>query len=278
MSNPIEHHYATGDLLERIFAALVMAGKNPYALQVDDLSRIDEFHTRGRQATLELAELGSISEDCRVLDVGCGIGGSARFLAQKFSCHVTGIDLTTDYVQAADRLTHLTGLENRCTFVSGDATRLPFNDSDFDIVWTEHAQMNISNKSAFYKEIARVLKPSGRFLFYDVFSGKEKPTFPTPWADRSEISFLVSQDTAISLMQNEGLKVDVWEEKQTAALQALKGKPTSPPPLADATSLPTLGTHLLMGESAAEKINNHRHNLENGKITLVMGSARKSTT
>lgn len=275
MSNPIENHYTTADLLERIFAALVMGGKNPYALRVDDLSRMDEFHTRGRHATRELAELGAISADSRVLDVGCGIGGSARFLAHKYSCQVTGIDLTAAYVQAADRLTHLTGLDNHCCFLTGEATRLPFNDAEFDVVWTEHAQMNVSNKEAFYKEAARVLKPSGRFLFYDVFAGKETPQFPTPWADQAGISFLISQDSAISLMKAQGLNVDFWQEKQGEAIAALKAN-TSKLASDEAGSLPALGPHLLMGENATEKITNHLYNLETGKITLVMGCAVKS--
>lgn len=277
MSNPIEDHYTTADLLERIFAALVMAGKNPYDLQVDDLSRIDEFHTRGRRATRELAELGSLTANCQILDVGCGIGGSARFLAQNYSCHVVGIDLTETYVQAANRLTHLTGLGNRCTFVVGNATKLPFDNATFDVVWTEHAQMNVANKTAFYQEIARVLKPSGRFLFYDVFAGIGNPQFPTPWADQAEISFLVSQDAAISLMKKQGLEIEVWEEKQIDAITALQDKVVENQATDEASPSTALSTQLLMGDLAAVKSTNHRLNLETGTITLVMGSAVRHT-
>ena len=116
MANSIEKHYSSDNLLERIFAGLVMAGKNPFALTVDDLASVDEFHSRGRQSTLELAKLAAPTSACRILDIGCGLGGSARFLAERFASQVTGLDLTHDYISAAKRLSQLTGLSERCSW------------------------------------------------------------------------------------------------------------------------------------------------------------------
>ncbi len=271
MADPIEKHYASNNLLERIFAGLVMAGKNPFALNVDDLACVDEFHSRGRQSTLELAELATPTSACRVLDIGCGLGGSARFLADRFGCRVTGIDLTPDYIAAATRLSELTGLSKQCSWHVGNATELPFDDACFDLIWTEHAQMNIQNKPAFYEEIFRVLKPDGRFAFHDAFAGSALPTFPVPWAEDPAISFLVSQEAARSLIQSTGLQIEAWVEQSELTASAFEKNLQN---LATDTLSP-LGLHLLMGDNAYKKIRNHLQNMQLGKITIAMGLAIK---
>ncbi|MCP4462214.1 MAG: methyltransferase domain-containing protein [Planctomycetaceae bacterium] len=271
MANSIEKHYSSDNLLERIFAGLVMAGKNPFALTVDDLASVDEFHSRGRQSTLELAKLAAPTSACRILDIGCGLGGSARFLAERFACQVTGLDLTHDYIAAAERLSQLTGLSERCSWRVGDATELPFDNACFDLVWTEHAQMNVSDKTTFYQEIARVLKPGGRFAFHDVFAGSSTPTFPVPWAEESGISFLISEQVAKALIQSTGLHIETWveqNEKTAAALKKNLGQPES-------QAVPPLGLHLLMGPNATIKLHNHLKNMQLGKITIAMGLATK---
>jgi SAM-dependent methyltransferase len=70
---------------------------------------------------------------------------------------------------------------------------MPFDDGTFDAVWTEHVQMNIADKHAFYREIGRVTRSKGMLLFHDIFAGKGGPLhYPVPWAEESSISFLVA--------------------------------------------------------------------------------------
>ena len=78
----------------------------------------------------------------RALDVGAGLGGPARFLAERFAVDVTGVDVTAAFVERAEALTRDAGLAGRVRFVRADATALPFADGAFDVGWTQHAAMN----------------------------------------------------------------------------------------------------------------------------------------
>ena len=91
--------------------------------RVDDLAGVDEFHSRGREATLELAELLPPAIDTELLDIGSGLGGPARFLAATRGYRVVGIDLTPEYVDVADELTRRCGLADRARFLTADAAR-----------------------------------------------------------------------------------------------------------------------------------------------------------
>jgi ubiquinone/menaquinone biosynthesis C-methylase UbiE len=88
-----------------------------------------------------------------VLDVGCGLGGPARFLAATYGCHVTGIDLSQPFIEAARMLTERSGLADRVTFLQTNALELPFADAFFDHAWTQHAAMNIADRVGFYAAI-----------------------------------------------------------------------------------------------------------------------------
>ena len=139
-------HYAVANLENLILEGLDAAGKDLDALTVDDLAPVDEFHIRGREATKELARWVDLQAGQRVLDVGCGLGGTARYLADAFQCTVVGLDLTEEYCRVAERLSARVGLAERTSFKQGSALDIPFPDREFDVVWTEHAQMNIADK------------------------------------------------------------------------------------------------------------------------------------
>lgn len=177
----VERHYARDDdILLCIAAALREAGKDPSRLAPADLAPVDEFHIRGRESTVELARRAAPRTGERVLDLGCGLGGSARYLAAEHGCAVTGIDLTHAYVDAARTLTRWVGLDGRVRFEAADALALPFDDASFDLVWTEHVQMNIADKSRLYAEIARVLAPGGRLALHDFLRGTGEPDLSPP--------------------------------------------------------------------------------------------------
>ena len=139
MSDPaveIERHYGRGGLLDRILAALQEAGKDLANLSIDDLASIDEFHSRRRQATKDLADMLAPKAAEHVLDIGSGLGGPARYLAQVCGCRVTGIDLTAEFVAVATDLTRRTRLTDRVAFRQGSALDLPFSDASFDLAWS----------------------------------------------------------------------------------------------------------------------------------------------
>ena len=148
----ISAHYAQTDLAASILNALRHAGKNLDALTIDDLAPVDQFHVRGKQSTLELAQRAGISAGQRILDVGGGLGGPARTLATLFGCDVTVVDLTEEYCRVGEMLTARLGLSDQVRHRHANAMALPFPDASFDLVWTQHSTMNIEHKPSVYAE------------------------------------------------------------------------------------------------------------------------------
>ena len=187
----VADHYRRRALGDVILRALKESGKDIEHLTPDDLAPVDEFHSGGRNATIRLAQLAQIDGSQRVLDVGCGIGGPSRYLASKFGCQVTGLDLTAEFVALAGMLAQRTRLADKVTYQQGNALDLPFPDASFDVVWSQNAAMNIADRDRLYGEMHRVLRPGGRLAFQDVAAGPGgEPYYPTPWAGDKSISFL----------------------------------------------------------------------------------------
>jgi ubiquinone/menaquinone biosynthesis C-methylase UbiE len=269
----VERHYSFGGILEKIEAGLNLAGKDVNSLKVDDLAPIDEFHTRGRKSTLEVAALAKLKPSDLVLDVGCGLGGTARYLAEQYKCNVVGIDLTEEYISVGKKLTELVGLSDRVELRHGSALEIPYKDERFDIVWTEHVQMNIADKHQFYSEIARVLKPGGRLLFHDIFRGLGDPPFyPTPWAEDESISTLATGTEARSIIEQVGLEIDQWLVKDQESVEFFKR--VSAQIVADGS--PPIGIHLLMGDNAKDKLQNYVRNLSEDRVSVALGMAHKN--
>ncbi len=268
----VDKHYGFGGIMEKIEAGLNLAGKDADSLTVDDLAPIDEFHTRGREATLEVAELANLMASDLVLDVGCGLGGTARHLAQQYKCNVVGVDLTEEYISVGKKLTELVGLSDLVELRHGSALEIPYEDERFDIVWTEHVQMNIADKNRFYSEIARVLKPGGRLLFHDVFRGLGDPPFyPAPWAEDESISALVTESEARSIIEQVGLEIDQWIVKVQDSIDFFKRVSAR----IEADGPPPIGIHLLMGDNAKDKLHNHVRNLTEDRVSVALGMAHK---
>jgi SAM-dependent methyltransferase len=262
----VEQHYTLQDLGGRILDALRVAGVDVHALTPDDLAPLDEFHIRGREATDELAELATLAAGERVLDVGCGLGGTARHLAARYGVHAIGVDLTSEYCRVGNMLTELTGLVGQVELVRADALELPFADGSFDAVWTEHAAMNIADKPRLYREVRRVLRPGGRLALYDVVEGARGDLyFPVPWARRPEISFLVSPEQLRALLADQGFEIRVWRDVTLPALEWFRERAAA----LEAGERPALGFHVLLGSDAKEMFANQVRNLEEDRIRLV---------
>ena len=270
----IEKNYTQSNTYEQIILLLQQSGVNTDSLTRKDIAAVDEFHIGGQDMTRELAEQLGLKPGMRILDVGCGLGGPCRLFAEAYGCMATGIDITAEYIDIATRLSQLTGLQQGTNFVQGSATDLPFADNSFDIVWTQHAQMNIAAKKKLYGEIARVLVPSGRFVYYDVFgTGDRSVYFPVPWANDASISHLITTKELKALLSNAGLRqisTTDHTEKNIASFQKMLAR-------VNKEGLPALGTHLLMGENAAEKQQNVLRNLIEKKIVVESGMAGKTT-
>jgi SAM-dependent methyltransferase len=180
----VRAHYSAANLTERIKSALATIAPEEQTLTAAQLAPLDQFHTRGVLATAELASAAGLDPLTRVLDLSCGIGGPARYLAATFGCKVTGVDLSPGFIDTATYLTARCGLSDRVTLQIGDALHLPFEDAAFDTVFLQHVAMNIEDRSALYAEVRRILTPGGRFVTYDLVLRDGDVVYPPMGARR----------------------------------------------------------------------------------------------
>ncbi len=267
MSEEVAAHYSgSGGLAEKIAESLRRAGKDLNTLKAADLATVDEFHFRGRKATLELAEKMKLSEDSHVLDIGSGLGGPARTLAEAYGCHVTGLDLTQAFCDVAGVMSDWVNLGERTEFQQGDATNLPFADNQFDAAMTIHVAMNIAGKDKVYEQAQRVLKPGGIFTVYDVHQGEGGDVlFPVPWAREPSISHLATPEEMKGLLSEAGFRIlevhDSTEESQSW-LEAITA------PKAQSAPLPVT-SQVLFGGDVSEMLGNQVRNLAERRIRTV---------
>lgn len=267
----VTNHYGDGQLLSRILAGLGAAGVDVERLRLDDLASVEEFHIGGRAATAEAVETMALDRDQHVLDVGCGIGGAARYIASQVGCQVTGIDLTPEYIAVAKTLTDLTGLSDRVAFEVSNALAMPFANGFFDAAVTLHVAMNIRERSTLYGEIARVLRPGAIFFLFDVMKNSDEPLdFPVPWAASDEASYLTTPDEMRVLLSEAGFELLEERDRTGFALEFFRQQAA-----AAADQTPALGLHLVMGESAGEKLRNVRANIESSRLAPVQMIARR---
>ncbi|MGD9892438.1 MAG: class I SAM-dependent methyltransferase [Dehalococcoidia bacterium] len=264
----VSAHYTRADLGTTILDTLRAMGKDPDALVPDDLAPIDQFHLRGKDATLELANLAGIRSGQQILDVGGGLGGPARTLASMFDCRVTVLDLTEEFCRTGEMLTERTSLQDRVTFRHGNALQMPFEDGSFDVAWTQHSTMNIPDKPRLYAEIARVLRPGGRLAMHEVMAGPVQPlVFPVPWAPDQSISFLLPPEEMRAAIEGAGLSEGAWVDVTTPALEWLRARVAAfqggPP------ATPQLGLNLILGPAIGVTFQSLIRNIEERRVVVV---------
>ena len=267
----VARHYGGAGLLAGIDGGLEAQGIDPENLTIDDLAPVDEFHIGGRAATDNALAALAPRAGQHILDVGCGIGGTARLIASRYGCRVQGIDLTPEYIAVARALTVRVGLGDRVSFDVASALAMPFDDNAFHGAVTMHVAMNIADREGLYGEIARVMKPGAVLCVYDVMKkGDEALEFPVPWAETAATSHLTTPDRTATLLEGAGLKVTQVDDRSDTAIaffrQRLAAAAEGPPPL---------GTHLLMGADWREKSRNVLGNIEGGRLSPVVMIARR---
>jgi ubiquinone/menaquinone biosynthesis C-methylase UbiE len=268
MMNPVEAHYAQHGLLERVREALRESGLDPDNLAQPQLAKLDHFHVGGIDATDNLARLAEIQETDRVLDIGSGIGGPSRYLAANIGCQVSGLDLTYEYCQVAEMLARSTSLDHRVDYQQGDALHAPFEDATFDVVWTQHASMNIEDKPGLYREIFRLLKPGGRLAIHDVMAGTGEVRYPVPWARGADLSFLISGQTLQDILIAEGFISLVTQDVTKQGMEALQQ-------VARSATSPGFGINTLLGPEFPVMAANLIANLQSGACHVMQAVAVK---
>jgi ubiquinone/menaquinone biosynthesis C-methylase UbiE len=262
----VVRHYGSTDLERNVLAALKAAGKDVERLSIDDLSELDEFHLGWRAQTAGLADRLKLTPVEHLLDIGCGIGGPARYCAARHGCEVTGLDLTPSFISLAKLLTERCDLSDKVAFREGSALAMPFTDASFDAAIMIHVGMNIADKPRLFGEARRVLKNGGRFAVYDVMLTGDTPlAYPMPWSEHPETSFVAGPAQYREWLAAAGFRLDSEINQRDTVLQkvaAMRAQAAQDGP-------PLLGLHVIMGPQAKERLKNVMAALEKGLIAPV---------
>jgi SAM-dependent methyltransferase len=262
----IQTQYSTGATRQAIEQALVAAGKDLGHLRPADLALLEDFHTMGRIATTQLADLVQITPDDEVLDAGTGIGGTARYIAERSRCRVAAVDLTEEYCATARWLNQLAGLGDRICVRQADVTDLPFEDATFTLMFSQHVQMNVADKALLYAEAHRVLAGGGKLAVWDIVAAQDRePDFPVPWADRPEYSHLTTSDRLRTAIATSGFEIEQWNDLTGQAASMMQTLLTLPPsPIGLQAFVPNF-------ESKAKNLTAA---LADGRLRAIQGLAR----
>jgi ubiquinone/menaquinone biosynthesis C-methylase UbiE len=268
-------HYVKGDLLARLKAALAEDGVDPEHPTLEALAPYDQFHGRGQEATVEVADRMPAGPGDHLLDVGCGIGGPARYVAARFGCRVTGIDLTPEFCEVAREVTRMTGLGDRVSFRQANALSMPFPDASHDGAYSMNVSMNIADKAGFFREIHRVLKPGGWLLLSEIARGEGgEIEFPTPWAAGPATSFLSTPDDTRRFMTEAGFEVS---HLRSTLPEMLDFGARSRAMVARGERPPQRTVMLIHGELAPVVTANTARAFGDGRLVPIEAFARKKT-
>ncbi|MFO1105200.1 MAG: methyltransferase domain-containing protein [Amaricoccus sp.] len=220
----VKANYTARSFLDAVLDAVRAAGGDPDALRPEDLVPLDSLHVGGARATSDLVAGLDLAPGMQVLDIGCGIGGPARQIAQRYGVEVTGIDLTADLVAAAEELSRRAGVGG-VRFLEASALALPFEDASFDRALLIHVGMNIADKATLFAEAARVLRPGGLFAVYEEMRvGPGDLPFPMPWAGVPEISFVETPHIYQDLAQAAGFLPITQRERGPFGIASVEGQ------------------------------------------------------
>jgi len=265
----VAEHY-TQDMDQKILDKLRSAGKNLEALSAQDLEPFDNLHLGGSESVEALSSFMDLQPGMQLLDVGCGAGGPARYFAQR-GYRVTGIDLSEGFVRAARSLTELVRLSPSAQFHQGSALEMPFESGSFDRAYMIHVGMNIQDKSGVFHEVARVLKPGGRFGIFDILRTSDAGLpFPQPWALTADTSFVETAEHYSHALKAAGFRIAHQRSRRQFAMEVMEKRH------AQVGTGGVLAIHLLMGDYAPLMLKNVNQAIAGGILEPVELLAVKS--
>jgi sarcosine/dimethylglycine N-methyltransferase len=263
----VRAHWTRPGVLARIDAALTEVGHDPQNLSPEILATVEHLHSGGVATTRDQAKRVSITDESRVLDVGCGIGGPARYLAHTYGCRVDGIDLTSELVETGRVLTNRCKLADRVNLRVGNALDLPYSEQTFDVVWCQNVTMNIADKAGLLAGVYRVLKAGGLFTAteYSIGPGGDI-IFPVPWAHDASINFLEPVDVMRTHYHIAGFRILEWMNYSDHAIEHYDRMLSAPPKLSG---------RLIFGDDAPERQRNSQRNLIEQRTIFWMITAER---
>jgi ubiquinone/menaquinone biosynthesis C-methylase UbiE len=273
----VQDHYASAGsgkaIAARIIAAVREHGGADVAITPDTLAPVDHLHGRGVLATAELVALLEPRAGEAVLDIGCGLGGPARWIAARHGCSVTGVDLTTEHCDAARELNAASGMADRVRILETSALALPLPDASFDRAYSHNVVMNIADKAAVYREAFRVLKPGGRLVLLHVNAGPNAPVefYPVGWASVPENSFLATHEETRRDLEAAGFEIVAFREGTPATAAELAAARRK----LEVEGLPPLGPYVIRVDSALQLQLNGLRAREDERVAEVQIVARK---
>lgn len=268
----ISDHWGTGDVFAKILDAMRLAGIDPETVTIEQLAPVDHFHARGFPATIELADILPIETGQHLVDIGCGIGGPARYLANRFGCKVDGLDITAPFVEAGNQLSQLIGMQDEVRIVHGDGQKLPYADETFDGGYAQHVTMNVPDRATFFAEAFRVLKPGAFFALTEHGLGEVGgPHHPVPWSEDGDGAYLMRPADTVSALEVSGFSdievTDTGQKYLQGYLRAIE--------LAEKGEAPIFGVHILLGKLAPRIVRNAARNIEERRTQPVQIICRK---
>lgn len=264
-----QSYYADGgELLAPVLEALAAADRPTEAIDSDDLATLDEFHGRGRSATVALLRAAGLRPGERVLDVGAGIGGPARTMARHFGAEVRALDPTARFAELAAELNRRCGLDDRITVVRGEAGALPFAEGRFDLLVNQALWPSVEDKRALLAEAHRVLAPGGRLALFEVLAGPavDRFAYPVPWGDGPGESHLIGAEEARGLAVEVGFEPREWLTGPDALVATLAPDQAGDPMVA--AGVEGVDLSLLM-PNFEERMTTLAENVVEGRIELL---------
>ncbi len=205
-----------------------------------DKEKADNHFAALSNTNAYLAEQARIGDGDKVLDAGCGLGGSTIWLAQHFDADITGINITQGQVDQANKTIKDMEFKGKARFIQADYTQTPFEDQTFDVIWACESVCHAKHKIDFYKEAYRIMKPGGRIVLAEYLRLKrplgteDEVLLKNKWLNQWAIDDIDTEQEHYSNMEKAGfqnIRIDNVNDKVGASLRVLHEKTTRSYPI-----------------------------------------------